>query len=242
MISKLSLRSIAGGMKTILKPTLNLLCTSPCYNFAQVPSKIQGKGKLIQALDKEIKYEEENYSPEQSAREFIVSKGFEVKDVADEYGMEIYKKIGGTTVTIQFQPKQLKSEDEIPEDQQDEYQGMMPDDFFEFTVLLTRKDNLTMAYECLLAEGEVEIDNAKVIYDVASYTKAPRLTRNFSIYGGPQVYTLDEDLKNNLYDYLEAFGVNAELLAKVEEFAYDREQRLYMRWLKQVRDFVDEAN
>lgn len=55
-----------------------------------------------------------------------------------------------------------------------------------------------------------------------------------------QVFTeLDDKLQQAFVDYLEERGVNAELGRYILDYAEDKEQREYMKWLEGVKIFVE---
>lgn len=55
-----------------------------------------------------------------------------------------------------------------------------------------------------------------------------------------QVFTeLDDKLQQAFVDYLEERGVNAELGRYILDYAEDKEQREYMKWLEGVKNFVE---
>lgn len=45
-------------------------------------------------------------------------------------------------------------------------------------------------------------------------------------------------LQTSLIEYLRGYGVTEEVAAIVEHLSLDKEQRLYMGWLKEINDFV----
>lgn len=57
-------------------------------------------------------------------------------------------------------------------------------------------------------------------------------------YPGPDFSTLDERIQSSLSEYLEGYGVNEHLAAFVEVMSLDKDQRLYMNWLQNLRDFI----
>lgn len=57
---------------------------------------------------------------------------------------------------------------------------------------------------------------------------------------GPDFTTLDERLQVALTEYLRNFGLSDELIALIEHFASDKEQRLYMGWLKDCSQFLSD--
>lgn len=59
-------------------------------------------------------------------------------------------------------------------------------------------------------------------------------------YAGPDFSTLDERIQTALTEYLSGFGINEHLAAFVECMSLDKDQRLYMQWLSNLKDFVNE--
>ena len=57
-------------------------------------------------------------------------------------------------------------------------------------------------------------------------------------YAGPDFSTLDERIQNAISEYLEGFGVNEHMSAFIECMSLDKDQRLYMAWLGNLKDFV----
>jgi len=51
--------------------------------------------------------------------------------------------------------------------------------------------------------------------------------------------TLDERIQNSLLDYLAGFGLNEHLAAFVECMSLDKDQRLYMNWLGDLKNFIN---
>ena len=59
-----------------------------------------------------------------------------------------------------------------------------------------------------------------------------------SAYTGPVYEELDEEVQRQFGAYLEARGVTPDLGAYLLRLVHDKEQREYMYWLEQVRDFL----
>lgn len=49
---------------------------------------------------------------------------------------------------------------------------------------------------------------------------------------------LDEELRNEFDDYLSARGINESLTKYLKDLLPDKERREYMKWLKDVENFV----
>ncbi len=57
-------------------------------------------------------------------------------------------------------------------------------------------------------------------------------------YLGPEFSTLDEKLQGYFLELFESLGINEELINFVQVFSYDKDQRLYQKWLSDVNKFV----
>ena len=64
--------------------------------------------------------------------------------------------------------------------------------------------------------------------------------RSFLFYPGPEFNSLDERVQTGIMEYLEGFGVNEHMGAFIECMSLDKDQRLYMQWLKDVSKFINE--
>ena len=69
---------------------------------------------------------------------------------------------------------------------------------------------------------------------------ADRLS-NRSAYKGPNYTNLSEPLQNDLVAFLYECGVRPEIGLAVEYLSWNKEQRLYMKWLQSMyKDLCDE--
>ena len=139
----------------------------------------------------------------------------------------------------------------IPDDQQlsEEEQegddiGPETENYCDFTVFITDKSGKAgMVIEATTVDTEINYNSVQVSSDVSEQKSLHRLERQIKQYAGPDFSTLDERIQNSLTEYLEGFGINEHLGAFVECMSLDKDQRLYMSWLKSLNDFVsDDAN
>ena len=89
-------------------------------------------------------------------------------------------------------------------------------------------------------DTEIHINNVMVTDEVAGQKSIHRFERNLNNYAGPEFTTLDERIQSAMTDYLAGFGVNEHLAAFVECMSLDKDQRLYMKWLSEVKGFVNQ--
>ena len=75
--------------------------------------------------------------------------------------------------------------------------------------------------------------------DIEKQKKIHRFERQMRDYAGPDFSTLDERIQTSFTEYLQGYGINEHLAAFVECMSLDKDQRLYMQWLKSVKDFIN---
>ena len=56
-------------------------------------------------------------------------------------------------------------------------------------------------------------------------------------YTGPAFNSLDERLQSEFTDFLTSVGINEELMSFMNVMSVDKDQRLYLGWLKNVQNF-----
>jgi hypothetical protein len=87
----------------------------------------------------------------------------------------------------------------------------------------------------------MSFNNNLELTSVAFSENVDKLSNNFQIteeYLGPEFSTLDERLQGNLIEFFESLGINEELINFIQVFAYDKDQRLYQKWLNNVNRFI----
>ena len=156
--------------------------------------------------------------------------------------MELRKTEGEAQIVVNFSSRAPQFEDEqeqeAEEEGQQEQQEEQYEDYCDFTIYVS-KGGETMAVECSSIESEINVTNVYLVADLESHKKVPRHERLYSSYCGPEFSTLDERLQTRMIEYLKSYGINEEVAALVEHLSLDKEQRLYMKWLKDVSHFVE---
>jgi complement component 1 Q subcomponent-binding protein len=73
-----------------------------------------------------------------------------------------------------------------------------------------------------------------------AYAKTPEtINGRQELYSGPPFANLDENLQMMLERYLDERGINAALAIFVPDYIDMKEQKEYLRWLSNVKDFVE---
>lgn len=209
----------------------------------------QAKRRLAKSLEKEIKFEDENYAVDESIKEFLKETGFQLAEKEDDNNLELVKNTDDVKVVIQFQSRSPQVDEQgeqqeegqnTPQTQQNEEneQDQLENDFCEFTVLIIKPTGEALVYECYSIKGEITINSAHMTQNAEVLKKQSRYDRVVGSYIGPDFTTLDDKLQQSLFDYLKSFGINEEVAEFIEHVSLDKEQRLYMKWLKDVKNFI----
>jgi len=109
-----------------------------------------------------------------------------------------------------------------------------------FTVSISKPNTGALQVEAIAQDGMIVIDNV-------FYHQTARLATEDSVeadwerrgsYGGPPFGNLDEDLQVIMERFLDERGINTALALFVPDYIDYKEQKEYVRWLKNVADFV----
>lgn len=131
-------------------------------------------------------------------------------------------------------------EEEQPEQEEGEEAQGETDNYCDFTVLISDlQQKKGMIVEATSIDSEVTFNNVMMSDDVAKEAELNRFERQLSKYGGPDFTTLDERIQTSMTEYLSGFGVDEHLCAFVECITLDKDQRLYMKWLQSLKEFIE---
>ena len=96
-----------------------------------------------------------------------------------------------------------------------------------------------LVVEATTMDTEISYNSVQVADNIAEAKKVHRFERQIKSYAGPDFSTLDERIQSALSEYLDGFGINEHLAAFVECMSLDKDQRLYMGWLNDLKSFVN---
>ena len=74
-------------------------------SFSQFNSIESGAGKLVRSLDKEIKYENDNYTQLEDIEQYLNARGFAFTETDDSTKMSLKKTVGDKLVEIRFEAR-----------------------------------------------------------------------------------------------------------------------------------------
>ena len=102
-----------------------------------------------------------------------------------------------------------------------------PDIGINFTATVEKGDGQIMVYHCVAGD--------KVYVKTITHSKDTEL----SAYKGPKYEELDLKIQDSVAEYLEERGINEYLAIFICMYADYKEQKEYVKWLKQYQKFLD---
>ena len=137
-------------------------------------------------------------------------------------------------------------EDEVEEKIEEQNQQENPeensqrnwDDYVDFTVVVNNSSGKYFVAECSCVEGDIQIGFCNVVSDPIAYKALNPFNNTHNSFKGPDFNTLDDRLQEALLDYLRSLTIDEELGTFIEHVSLDKEQDLYVKWLKDVKSFL----
>jgi complement component 1 Q subcomponent-binding protein len=108
-------------------------------------------------------------------------------------------------------------------------------------VVIEKPGKGALAVETVAQDGVIVIDNVYYYKDasLALAKSAEKAHERQDMYVGPPFGNLDEDLQVLFEKYLDERGINTALAMFVPDYIDMKEQKEYMRWLENVKGFVE---
>lgn len=243
------LRTIQAATRAIavLRPVILARPLATRGNVIKSPTK--APESLSRTLDSELNFEKQRYAEFKEGAEFLKETGFTVIESPESTEIKLVKNVGDKTIEIKYQANEpMQDEEEEPEDEKDDAKkGEKKEEegkdnlksTADFTVIVKAKDGSGLLFDCVTQETTLNI------YRVAYNKDIDGMLKNFEKAGqsylGPEFFSLDEKVQQSFTEYLESLGLNEKLLAYIECSAIDKEQKLYMTWLGDVKKFITEG-
>ena len=196
------------------------------------------KQNLINCFKQEYDHEEKEYKPISSEEKkiFLEQSGFEFIESATSSRMELRKKTGNYEVSICYFARAPMPEEE--ENQQEPEEG--PSNMVDFQVLINKTGNTNgVLIDAVVMDSKININAVHIANSIKEYhTKFLTGRIEPEIYQGPDFSTLDDSLQQAFEDFLNELGVNEEAAAFIEVSSLDKDQQLYMSWLKNAKNIL----
>jgi complement component 1 Q subcomponent-binding protein len=86
-------------------------------------------------------------------------------------------------------------------------------------------------------DNAFEFDSIQFSENLESSYNDYLANRPTDTYSGPNFNSLDERLQSEFSDFFASLGINEELMSFINVLSLDKDQRLYLKWLKNLNEF-----
>ncbi|KAM3146031.1 hypothetical protein pb186bvf_002009 [Paramecium bursaria] len=226
-------------------------------------SKFLIRQRLQSILVSEYKYEFQNYQQEPEIKQIFEKYQYTINDDNNSHKIQLYRDFNNYEVIIEFQAtapepseqEQIEEKEDLDPDElhydskQDnvtkkrqleeaENKIDVPKYSVDFQVYILSKQGEAISFECNSMNQTLNISRMQPIYDFNSFRNQSRVTKLLYDYSGPEVNLLEDRLRLSIYEYLSTYDINNELISAIEALSMDKEQRLYMDFLKKLENFI----
>ncbi|GLJ55245.1 hypothetical protein SUGI_1185310 [Cryptomeria japonica] len=185
---------------------------------------------LIKVLDSEIQCAVESDPP----NEDVVTPDtipFTIEDKPGEHSVILRRKYGNEDIKVEVLGIGMVDQEGEDDDDDDEEGKGSQQPQLNFNVTISKGDGPCLEFNCSAYPDEIVIDMMS--------TKQPKGNDDVLAYEGPAFTDLDENLQKSFHKYLEIRGVKGSLSNFLLEYMINKDSREYIRWLKNVKQFVE---
>ena len=192
--------------------------------------------KLHSIIKSEFQMEKEQYEQIETIKSFLKeNSNWKLTESEGDVNMKLEKETGDRKVVIEWQLVSPFGADVDMMEEGNQESEEMPMDSTDFTVTIQDKTGERgITFFCQTASGE---GHRYMIGNVRSFMSASERDSS-SAYNGPDFEDLDEGISEELGNWLTSIGLTDEVCDFIDASAIDKEQREYMRWLKNVESFI----
>ena len=209
--------------------------------MVSVPRFMSGAAvtKLHNIIKTEHQMEKEQYEQIATIKKFLeASPEWKFSEKEGDITLKLTRSMDDKDVILEWQLVSPfgnemgdMNEEGTPEGQEED----MPVESTDFTITIQDKSGERgLMYYCQTAAGE---GHRYMIGNVRSFASAEERDSD-ATYNGPDFEDLDDSLQESFDEFLAEAGINDEVCDFVDATAIDKEQREYMRWLKNVDSFI----
>ncbi|KAG5649775.1 hypothetical protein H0H81_002078 [Sphagnurus paluster] len=238
-------------------PTLGARVSAPQnIRTLSVSARRLGEGAtdlaLSQKLQEELKYEKESEQshPPDFLTAFQAQGVWEIQDVLGNDEVTLTRKFGNENVRLMFSIADIQAEEEdfaSNESESDADSEGEDDPLNSYPIRASLSITKTTAPGCLnvdmvCQEGHFVVENVSFYNDAKLGTDltAESDWKRRGTYIGPQFDTLDIGVQEEFEKFLQERGVNEHVALFIPEYAEYKEQNEYVKWLGNVKAFVDQ--
>jgi len=204
---------------------------------------------LSQKLQSEVQYEKQSAADIPATPDFL--KAFEeqrlwkIEDVPGQDEITLSRKFGNESIRLIFSIADIQEDDsnfENPEESEGAEEEGIQGYPIRVSVAVTKANGPgALNIDMVTQEGQFIIDNISFYSDskIGTDLTAEADWKRRGLYIGPQFDTLDAGVQEEFEKLLQERGINESLALFIPEYAEYKEQKEYVRWLSNVKEFVD---
>jgi len=204
-------------------------------------------GDVSAKIAEELAYEKEAAIAEEPEflKEFKTAGIWTLEDKPGNDEVTIHRKFGNEHIRLIFSIADLQNaEDNLEPPEGEEGSSEDTEGSYPLRCSLTvTKSSVpgALSIDAVCQEGAFIVENVSFYNDskLATDLTAEADWKRRGLYIGPQFETLDLSLQEEFEKFLRERGINESLAFFVPEYAQYKEQKEYVEWLGQVKNFVD---
>jgi len=196
--------------------------------------------KLQNVIKSEHQMEKEQYEQIETIKKFLKdAPQWSFSDSDGDVTLKLTRSMGDKDVILEWQLVSPFGNDMGDFNEEGNPEGKEEEDFpmesTDFTITIQDKSGEKgLVYYCQTATGE---GHRYMIGNVRSFASNAEKESDSS-YNGPDFEDLEDSLQESFDEFLAEAGINDEVCDFIDASAIDKEQREYMRWLKNVDSFI----
>ncbi|TFK48938.1 mitochondrial glyco protein [Heliocybe sulcata] len=205
---------------------------------------------LSQKLQEELKYEKET-AVEQEPEFLTTFKSQNIWKIEDASGNDevtLTRKFGNETIRLVFSIADIQANEAYDEQEEDgeteETEGGLPGPSYPIRCSFSISKSTgpgALNIDTMCQDGGFIVDNLSFYSDakVGTELSAEMDWKRRGLYIGPQFDTLDVAVQESFEQFLQERGINENLAFFIPEYAEYKEQKEYIKWLENVKQFIE---
>ncbi|KAF9235548.1 mitochondrial glycoprotein [Melanogaster broomeanus] len=202
-----------------------------------------------QKLAEELKYEKEGAITEtepEFLKNFREQGLWKIEDAQGNDEVTLTRNFGNESIRVMFSIADLQNVEEQDYEQEEGGEAEDPEPIPAYPIrvsfsLTKNNANGSLNIDTMCQESAFIVDNISYYPDAklgTSLTADADWNRR-GLYIGPQFETLDVSVQEEFEKFLQERGINESLATFIPEYSEFKEQKEYIRWLENVKNFVD---
>ncbi|KAJ4719953.1 Mitochondrial glycoprotein [Melia azedarach] len=212
------------------KPNLSTFLPNHYFSSATEVRKPSSDESLLRVIDSEVNCAEET-DDHNRMEETPTGFPFKIEDNPGQQTIILTREYQGELVKVDVHMPDLVT-GETPEAVDDDDDMEKPNQSsIPLVVTVTKNSGTSLEFGCVAYADEIAIDSLAV--------RKPNNSEDQIAYEGPDFHDLDENLKKAFHKYLEIRGIKPSATNFLFEYMLNKDSREYLRWLKNLKNFVE---